>query len=95
MLSDNKKIFFKPNRPLDGYENYIPDAVLLDHHITKDVFIEIFGFNSNEYREERENKINLVKKLEESHHLIYWDALDGEPMPTIEYINSELNSLKI
>lgn len=95
MLSDNNKIFFKPNKPMPGYKNYIPDAVLLEPNTYKEVFIEIFGFNSEEYRIEMNNKINLVENdLKDTHVLIYWDTLN-ETMPTIDMINLTLNKIKI
>ena len=94
MLSNNNKLFYKPNETIPGYKNYIPDGILIEPNIFKKIVIEIFGVNSQEYREERDKKICLINTdLKDSHHLVYWDALDNKPMPTIDYINSILNNL--
>ena len=50
----------------------------------KIIFIEIFGFNSDDYNLKKERKIKIIEELKDTHKLLQWDT--EEAMPTIEEV---------
>ena len=82
--------FYKPYKRMIEYEGHIPDGIIeLDN---KTIFMEIFGINKPEYLKSRMEKLEIIKKLKDTHILIKWDAFLGENMPTINEILEAINA---
>lgn len=85
MLIGNRVLFTKPTLAtqtidLDGY---IPDFFILDKNdksIKK--IAEVFGFYTEEYKIDMNNKIDYYSKLKK-YDFIYWKANENEPMPVV------------
>lgn len=75
-LCDNNRLFYKPYTSLSEYGDLKPDIIFLDTE--KPTIGEVFGFNSPEYLEERERKLQLAENLKESYGFWRWDAYNNE-----------------
>lgn len=82
LLCDNNIPFKKPNERLLEYGGCIPDGIIEMNN--KIIFIEIFGFNSDDYNLKKERKIKIIEELKDTHKLLQWDT--EEAMPTIEEV---------
>lgn len=82
LLCDNNIPFKKPNERLLEYGGYIPDGIIESNN--KIIFIEIFGFNSDDYKIKKERKIEIIEELKDTHSLLQWDTKDD--IPSIEEI---------
>lgn len=89
LLCDNNILFYKPYEHLLEYNGCIPDGIIETGN--KTIFIEVFGFNTKDYLENREEKIKLIENLKETHLMLKWDAFNNSPMPTISEINNIIN----
>ena len=89
-LCYNNISFTKPYQRLLEYDNHIPDGIINGKY--KTIFIEVFGFNSDDYLKTRDEKIEIInRKLKDTHNLLKWDAYKKDDMPSIEYIKDLIN----
>ena len=82
LLCNNNIPFKKPNERLLEYGECIPDGIIEMNN--KIIFIEIFGFNSDDYNLKKERKIKIMEELKDTHSLLQWDTQNA--MPSIEEI---------
>ena len=89
-LCNNNILFTKPYYRLLEYENHIPDGIINGKY--KNIFIEVFGFNSEDYLKTRSEKIDIINnQLKDTHLLLKWDAYKKEDIPGIDYIKDLIN----
>lgn len=84
VLFDNRDVFYKPFNPIEGYEDFIPDFLLINRE--KLVVGEIFGVRGNlEYENRKERKIALSNKVEFKNEYDFWswDATKDEEFKLI------------
>ena len=87
--------FYKPRWYIEGYGEHISDAELVDLYNGKTVLIEVFGYKTDEYMKEREDKIKFIEtELRDSHVLLQWNPCFNEPIHTKEYLENFLNNIR-
>jgi hypothetical protein len=87
MLMKNKILFTKPTLVISGnqWNGYLPDFLILDKQTRKVKGIaEVFGFYTEEYLAEMEEKIKYFSNLKD-YKFVYWKANNNETMPNIIY----------
>jgi hypothetical protein len=78
LLTEAKRVFYKPYLELEEYGGKKPDLILLDG--TKKVIGEIFGMNSREYLWNRHEKMVIANQIKYLYDFWKWDAYKGEPL---------------
>lgn len=82
------RLFYKPYYSLSEYGDKRPDLLFLDTHLP--VLGEIFGFNSQDYLEERACKLQLAHELQDHYGFWKWDAYAKEPFPAFPPVGRNL-----
>jgi hypothetical protein len=72
----DNRVFYKPYRELEEYGGKIPDIILVNRK--KTMIGEIFGMNTPEYLENRENKLRLAEEISDIYDFWKWDVYKGE-----------------
>lgn len=95
-LCDADILFYKPYKKIPIYNMYCPDAIIVAPNKKKEIFIEVFGFQSDEYIKKKHIKEELFKnELKNSHVLISWDICENKKsMPKIEEIKRIINDIE-
>lgn len=66
------------------FNNYIPDFLFLDRK-TREIatIVEVFGYYTEEYLLKAHEKVRFYKTLKADYNLLYWNAIEGHPIPNI------------
>lgn len=94
-LTSNEIAFYKPMEPVTDYGNYIPDAILISKNKEKDVIVEVFGYTTPEYINNKNKKIEWFNsKMKDKYELIVWNAHKNEAPPEPDIIKNILDNIK-